>query len=188
MSKPEAPLGTTQPRENDPDKQRGLYEKFIVTRNRPSEKHKNCRYFVLDLDHDELSVPAIKAYAAAAQAAGYIRLAEDLRAKLPIDRPCSACSAGDTEMKYHDHAPPFRVDAAPATSPWRTGTPDNAREVLTRKRYEGMLIYSLATFSSSYNKPYTRRWWSDDDEKIAVDEWMDIPTGEAPPAVRKETP
>ncbi len=62
--------------------QRGLYEKFIVTRNRPSEKHKNCRYFVLDLDHDEFSVPAIKAYAAAAQAAGYVRLAEDLRDSL----------------------------------------------------------------------------------------------------------
>ena len=28
--------------------------------------------------------------------------------KLPIDRPCSACSDGDTEMKYHDHQPPFR--------------------------------------------------------------------------------
>ncbi len=29
-------------------------------------------------------------------------------AKLPIDRPCSACGDGDTEMKYHDHEPPFR--------------------------------------------------------------------------------
>ena len=34
-------------------------------------------------------------------------------AKLPIDRPCSACSDGDTEMKYHDHAPPFRVREFP---------------------------------------------------------------------------
>jgi len=34
--------------------------------------------------------------------------------KLPIDRPCSACGDGDTEMKYHDHAPPFR-DPAPTT-------------------------------------------------------------------------
>ena len=24
-------------------------------------------------------------------------------AKLPIDRPCSACGDGDTEMEYHDH-------------------------------------------------------------------------------------
>lgn len=28
--------------------------------------------------------------------------------KLPIDRPCSACSAGDYKMEYHDHCPPFR--------------------------------------------------------------------------------
>lgn len=30
--------------------------------------------------------------------------------KYPIDRPCSACSAGDTEMEYHDHQPPFRAE------------------------------------------------------------------------------
>lgn len=30
--------------------------------------------------------------------------------KLPIDRPCSACSAGDSEMEYHSHCPPFRVE------------------------------------------------------------------------------
>lgn len=37
-------------------------------------------------------------------------LAEKVRKeerKLPIDRPCSACSGGDPEMKYHDHYPPF---------------------------------------------------------------------------------
>jgi hypothetical protein len=34
--------------------------------------------------------------------------------KLPIDRPCSACSGGDPEMKYHDHCPPFRQTAASA--------------------------------------------------------------------------
>lgn len=28
--------------------------------------------------------------------------------KLPIDRPCSACSAGDTKMEHHSHCPPFR--------------------------------------------------------------------------------
>lgn len=27
--------------------------------------------------------------------------------KRPIARPCSACGDGDTEMKYHDHFPPF---------------------------------------------------------------------------------
>jgi hypothetical protein len=36
------------------------------------------------------------------------------RGKFPIDRPCSACSAGDSEMKYHEHEAPFRpATAAP---------------------------------------------------------------------------
>ena len=30
--------------------------------------------------------------------------------RLPIDRPCSACSAGDSEMEYHLHCPPFRPE------------------------------------------------------------------------------
>jgi|ERR1017187_10971759 hypothetical protein len=34
-------------------------------------------------------------------------------AKLPIDRPCSACSAGDFEMEHHLHAPPFRPTPPP---------------------------------------------------------------------------
>ncbi len=36
--------------------------------------------------------------------------------KYPIDRPCSACSAGDTEMKHHDHEPPFRKGYGPSVS------------------------------------------------------------------------
>lgn len=47
----------------------GIYEKFIVNRtdgtDKPGEKHENCRYFVLDLDHDKFAIPAIKAYAEA---------------------------------------------------------------------------------------------------------------------------
>lgn len=35
--------------------------------------------------------------------------------KLPIDRPCSACSGGDPNMKYHDHCPPFRQVSEPMT-------------------------------------------------------------------------
>lgn len=36
--------------------------------------------------------------------------------KLPIDRPCSACSAGDFEMKYHSHCPPFRNEQFTGTT------------------------------------------------------------------------
>ena len=49
------------------DKNRGIYKKFEVTRtdgkSAPGEKHENCRYFVIDLDHDQFAGPAIQAYA-----------------------------------------------------------------------------------------------------------------------------
>ena len=48
--------------------QDGLYNKFRVERIDGSSaiggKHRNCRYFVLDLDHDPHAAPAIAAYAA----------------------------------------------------------------------------------------------------------------------------
>ncbi len=48
------------------DATRGLYGKFRVERvdgrSAPGEKHDGCDYFVLDLDHDPHSWPALKAY------------------------------------------------------------------------------------------------------------------------------
>lgn len=48
------------------DSELGLYRKFEVKRTNgtdgPGQKHDGCRYFVLDLDHDEFSEPAIRAY------------------------------------------------------------------------------------------------------------------------------
>jgi hypothetical protein len=35
-------------------------------------------------------------------------ISSDKGARLPIDRPCSACSAGDFKMEHHLHTPPFR--------------------------------------------------------------------------------
>ncbi len=53
------------------DRERGLYRKFEVTRtdgeSAPGGKHEHCCYFVLDLDHDQFSVPALEAYAAACE-------------------------------------------------------------------------------------------------------------------------
>lgn len=37
----------------------------------------------------------------------------EVRGKYPIDRPCSVCSDGDTEMEYHDHHAPFRQGYGP---------------------------------------------------------------------------
>jgi len=49
------------------DTERGLYEKFTVKRtngsSEPGGKHEKCRYFVLDLTHDEFARPALEVYA-----------------------------------------------------------------------------------------------------------------------------
>lgn len=42
---------------------RGLYNKFRVERRDGKAKHKDCTYFVLDLNHDPHAWPALDAYA-----------------------------------------------------------------------------------------------------------------------------
>lgn len=44
---------------------RGVYRKFEVRRTDgdPTGKHRQCTYWVLDLDHDENALPALRAYA-----------------------------------------------------------------------------------------------------------------------------
>ena len=44
---------------------RGLHAKYKVERTDgdPEGKHRNCSYFVLDLDHDDAAIPAIEEYA-----------------------------------------------------------------------------------------------------------------------------
>lgn len=63
------------------NKNRGLYEKFTVTRNdgssEPGGKHHGCEYFVLDLTHDKHAAAAALAYAHSC-AAEYPLLASDL--------------------------------------------------------------------------------------------------------------
>lgn len=65
-----------------PDTKRGLYAKFTVERtdgsSAPGAKHHDCRYFVLDLNHDSHAIPAILAYARSARKDGFEALAGDL--------------------------------------------------------------------------------------------------------------
>lgn len=60
----------------------GIYGKFRVQRvdgkDAPGERHHNCRYFVLDLNHDPHAKPAMAAYADSCEA-GYPALAADCR-------------------------------------------------------------------------------------------------------------
>ena len=48
------------------DSSRGLYKKFKVERtdgkDGPGQRHEHCRYFVLDLDHDEFAYQALATY------------------------------------------------------------------------------------------------------------------------------
>ena len=64
-----------------PDKHKGLHKKFNVTRadgsSEPGGKHEDCRYFVLDIDHDPFAIPALRAYAHAC-AESHPDLAADL--------------------------------------------------------------------------------------------------------------
>ncbi len=63
------------------DKERGLYNKFRVTRtderDAPGDRHWQCEYFVLDLTHDPHALPAIQAYANSC-GADYPQLAVDI--------------------------------------------------------------------------------------------------------------
>ena len=59
------------------DRLKGLYNKFTVTRNDNSEKHANCSYFVIDLEHDKFAIPALQAYKEACSS-DYPKLSSDL--------------------------------------------------------------------------------------------------------------
>lgn len=64
------------------DRDRGFYPKFVVRRtdgsSGPGGKHEDCRYFVLDLDHDPHADAAIEAYADSCER-DYPALADDMR-------------------------------------------------------------------------------------------------------------
>ena len=66
----------------DPDKKKGLYQKYYVERkNDATGKHNQCFFFVLDLTHDAHAIPALIAYIESCKE-DYPILAEDLREKL----------------------------------------------------------------------------------------------------------
>lgn len=63
------------------EKARGLYIKYTVTRNDGSPKHRDCEYFVLDLNHDEFAIAALKKYRKKCKDK-YPALAADLKEKI----------------------------------------------------------------------------------------------------------
>ena len=95
----------------DPDRTKGLYDKYRVTRtdgsSEPGGKHESCRYFVLDLNHDRFARPALIAYIRAC-AYEYPKLAQDLRAlvgKTALGAPGKETLAEDDLAEIFQSAP-----------------------------------------------------------------------------------
>lgn len=64
-----------------PAEQQGLFRKFDIRRtdgsDQPGGKHHGCRYFVLDMTHDQHAPAALRAYAASCEST-HLQLAADL--------------------------------------------------------------------------------------------------------------
>lgn len=66
----------------DPDREKGWYPKWDTRRIvDPAGKHTDCLTYVLDLNHDKFSIPALEAYARACDEE-YPHLAADIRMRV----------------------------------------------------------------------------------------------------------
>jgi hypothetical protein len=82
---------------SDAPRTKEIHRKYEVKRtdgsSGPGGKHEDCAYFVLDLDHDEFAIPALKAYAKACKKTKP-ELASDIEAILAnAYRPCGCREA-----------------------------------------------------------------------------------------------
>lgn len=76
------------------DTKRGIVRKYEVKRtdgsSGPGGKHERCAYFVLDLEHDEFAIDALKAYAKACRTE-YPLLADDIDQIVENERSRCSC-------------------------------------------------------------------------------------------------
>lgn len=81
----------------------GIYHKFEVNRtdgsSKPGGKHEHCAYFVLDLEHDPFSMPALLAYADACEAV-FPDLASDLRRIVWLGRAAVGCGCREANCPH----------------------------------------------------------------------------------------
>lgn len=79
-----APSGFPERDQSKPAEQQGMFRKFDVRRtdgsSEPGGKHYGCRYWVLDLNHDQHAPAAMQAYAADCRATHPV-LADDIEAE-----------------------------------------------------------------------------------------------------------
>lgn len=89
------------------DSERGAYRKYMVTRtdgsSRAGGKHANCAYFVLDLEHDDFAIPALKAYAKACRKT-HPALADDIE-RIIATKPCGCRGVGDCTHYFSPQTP-----------------------------------------------------------------------------------
>jgi len=73
-------------------RQQGILRKYKISRtdgtSQPGGKHEKCFYFVLDLDHDPFSIPALEAYINACESE-YPLLASELRDRIAKQKEAS---------------------------------------------------------------------------------------------------
>jgi hypothetical protein len=106
---PAAPVAQAFPERDasKPAEQQGMYRKFIVERtdgqSRPGNKHYGCRYFVLDLTHDQHAPAAMRAYASAC-AVTHPQLAADIVAEFgaPVAQATTASASIGDDPKFRD--------------------------------------------------------------------------------------
>lgn len=88
--------------------QQGIFRKFEVRRmdgsDQPGGKHYGCRYYVLDLDHDQHAPAAMRAYAAAC-ASTHPELAADIEREFGAERAVSPAESVQSIEYDADFAP-----------------------------------------------------------------------------------
>jgi hypothetical protein len=88
-----------------PAEQQGMFRKFDVRRvdgnDQPGDKHYGCRYYVLDLTHDQHAPVAMRAYATAC-ASTHPNLAADIEAEFGVQTvPADAMDALESQIIKH---------------------------------------------------------------------------------------
>lgn len=89
-----------------PDEDRGFYQKYTVERtdgsSRPGEKHHNCVYFVLDIEHDPFAHQALEAYITACTNS-LPRLSSDLKALLGCLQNKATNKVNERRCRIREH-------------------------------------------------------------------------------------
>lgn len=169
-----------------PDQQQGLYRKYNVERlNDPASKHKDCLYYVLDLDHDKHAVAALEAYAKSC-AEEYPTLAFDLRhtaaatarkLNLPA-RPEAGATMVASKGRWSPalyHADYWWVKKSHAEGAWRplSELPLDG-DVLAWSKFDKFHVHSVSELRRQIS------YFNGRTEEVAWKFWRPLPSSPAP--------